>query len=154
MPAVATNSASANAPISPAAERFELKIEALKKTNVTVVVDNDVAFDGKMKAGENQSFSATDHFQVSADNAGALHLELNGKALAPIGPSGQEGKVTLTGSFNPDYLVAPVGKGQQVGALVLMVDGKPQSTVPMLATASVARGGLLKRMVDRLRMRL
>jgi len=81
-------------------------------------------------------------------------------AVAPVEiPSvtvehGQESKVTLAGSFDAKYLVAPIRKGQQVGALVLMVDGKPQSTVPMLATASVARGGLLKRMVDRLRMRL
>jgi hypothetical protein len=34
------------------------------------------------------------------------------------------------------------------------VDGKPQSTVPMLTTAAVGPGGLFKRMVDRLRMRL
>jgi D-alanyl-D-alanine carboxypeptidase (penicillin-binding protein 5/6) len=67
---------------------------------------------------------------------------------------GQEGKVTLAGSFNSSYLVAPVGKGQRVGALVLMVDGKPQSTVPILTTAAVGPGGWLKRMVDRLRMRL
>jgi cytoskeleton protein RodZ len=94
---IATVSAqSAPAPVSLAAQRFELNVEARKKTNVTVVVDNDVAFDGKMKSGENQTFSATDHFQVSADNAGAVRLELNGKALAPLGPSGKEGKVTLT----------------------------------------------------------
>ncbi len=67
---------------------------------------------------------------------------------------GQEGKVTLAGSFNSSYLIAPVGKGQRVGALVLMVDGKPQSTVPILTTAAVGPGGWLKRMVDRLRMRL
>jgi D-alanyl-D-alanine carboxypeptidase (penicillin-binding protein 5/6) len=67
---------------------------------------------------------------------------------------GQEGKVTLAGSFNSSYLVAPFGKGQQVGALVLMVDGKPQSTIPILTTAAVGPGGLFKRMVDRLRMRL
>jgi serine-type D-Ala-D-Ala carboxypeptidase (penicillin-binding protein 5/6) len=67
---------------------------------------------------------------------------------------GQENRVTLAGSLDAKYLVAPILKGQQVGALVLMVDGKPQSTVPMLATASVARGGLVKRMMDRLRMRL
>ncbi len=67
---------------------------------------------------------------------------------------GQEGKVTLAGSFSSSYLVAPVGKGQRVGALVLMVDGKPQSTVPILTTAAVGPGGWLKRMVDRLRMRL
>jgi serine-type D-Ala-D-Ala carboxypeptidase (penicillin-binding protein 5/6) len=67
---------------------------------------------------------------------------------------GQEGKVSLQGSFGASYLVAPVSKGQQVGALVLMVGGKPQSTIPVLAGAAVGRGGLLKRMVDRLRMRL
>jgi len=67
---------------------------------------------------------------------------------------GQEGKVTLAGSFSAKYLVAPVRKGQQVGALVLMVDGKPQSTIPMLAMASVGPGGWFKRMTDRMRMRL
>jgi D-alanyl-D-alanine carboxypeptidase (penicillin-binding protein 5/6) len=67
---------------------------------------------------------------------------------------GQEGKVTLAGSFNENYLVAPISKGQQVGALVLMVDGKPQSTIPILTTAAVGPGGLFKRMMDRLRMRL
>ncbi len=67
---------------------------------------------------------------------------------------GQENRVTLAGSFDAHYLVAPIRKGQRVGGLVLMVDGKPQSTVPMLATAAVARGGLVKRMIDRLRMRL
>jgi serine-type D-Ala-D-Ala carboxypeptidase (penicillin-binding protein 5/6) len=67
---------------------------------------------------------------------------------------GQEGKVTLAGSFDAKYLVAPIAKGQRVGTLTLMVDGKPQSTIPMLAMARVGRGGLLKRLIDRLRMRL
>ena len=67
---------------------------------------------------------------------------------------GKEGKVTLAGSFNSSYLVAPVNKGQQVGTLVLMVDGKPQSSIPMLTTAAVGPGGLFKRMIDRLWMRL
>jgi cytoskeleton protein RodZ len=81
---------------APAAEPFELKIEADKKTKVTVVADKDVVFDGTIKAGENHSFSATDHFQVSAKDAGALRLALNGKAIAPIGPAGHAGKITLT----------------------------------------------------------
>ncbi len=67
---------------------------------------------------------------------------------------GQEGRVTLTGTLDAKYLVAPIHKGQQVGALVLMVDSKPQSKIPMLATAAVPPGGLFKRMIDRLRMRL
>jgi hypothetical protein len=73
-----------------------LKIEAGKKTKVVVVADKDVVFDGTMKAGEDQYFSAADHFQISARDAGALHLELNGKPIAPIGPAGHQGKVTLT----------------------------------------------------------
>lgn len=85
-----------SAPISSAIDRFELKIEAAKKTKVTVVVDKDVVYDGTMKAGKNQFFSAADYFQVSAKDAGALRLELNGKALAPMGPAGHSGKVTLT----------------------------------------------------------
>jgi len=95
-PAVATGSASATAPISPSTDLIELKIETGKKTKVIVVADKDVVFDGQMKAGENHFFSAADRFQVSAKDAGALHMELNGKTLAPIGVPGHPAKVTLT----------------------------------------------------------
>jgi cytoskeleton protein RodZ len=73
-----------------------LKVEAEKKTRVTIEADTDQLFDGTMKAGENHVFSAKDRFDVSARDAGALLLELNGKTLAPIGPPGKSGKVTLT----------------------------------------------------------
>ena len=95
-PAAATDSASASAPISPANDLMELKIQTGKRTKVTIVADKDMVFDGTMKAGENHFFSAADHFQVSAKDAGVLHMELNGKTLAPIGPPGHAGKVTLT----------------------------------------------------------
>jgi cytoskeleton protein RodZ len=95
-PAVATDSASASAPSSPAPDLMELKIQAGKRTKVTIVADKDMVFDGTMKAGENHFFSAADHFQVTAKDAGVLHMELNGKTLAPIGPPGHAGKVTLT----------------------------------------------------------
>jgi len=80
----------------PVADRFELKVEAIKKTRVTVMADKDMVFLGTLKAGENQLFSAADHFQITAKDAGALRLELNGKALPPMGSSGHSGKVTLT----------------------------------------------------------
>jgi cytoskeleton protein RodZ len=95
-PAVATDSASVPVPVSPATELLELKISTGENTKVIVVADKDMVFDGTMKAGENHFFSAADHFQVSAKDVGALHLELNGKTLAPIGPAGQAGKITLT----------------------------------------------------------
>jgi cytoskeletal protein RodZ len=83
-------------PISPATDQIELKIETDKKTKVIVVADKDVVYDGTMKAGENHFFSAADHFQVSAKDAGVVHLALNGKTLSPMGNAGQAAKVTLT----------------------------------------------------------
>jgi len=73
-----------------------LKVEAGKKTKVTIEADTDQIFNATMKAGENHIFSAKDRFDVSARDAGALLLELNGKTLAPLGPPGKSGKVTLT----------------------------------------------------------
>jgi cytoskeleton protein RodZ len=95
-PAAVADSVSANAPVSPPTDFFELKIAASKRTKVTIVADNDVVYDGSMKPGENHFFSAMDHFQVTAKDVGVLHIELNGKTLAPIGPEGQAGKITLT----------------------------------------------------------
>ena len=95
-PAAATDSASANAPVAPSNDPIELKIGTDKRTKVIVVADKDVVYDGNMKAGENHFFSAADQFQVSTKDAGVVHMALNGKALAPIGPAGHAGKVTLT----------------------------------------------------------
>ena len=102
-PAAAPASTPASAPTAPGAppastesDPIKLKVQTGKKTKVIVVADNDVVFDGTMRANENHFFSASDHFQISTKDAGALHLDLNGKPLAPIGPPGHAGKVTLT----------------------------------------------------------
>jgi cytoskeletal protein RodZ len=91
------NPAPAAAPAATSsADHFELKVVTSKRTKVVIVADQDVVFDGTMKANQNHFFNATDHFQVSAKDAGVVHIELNGKTLDPIGPAGQEGKITLT----------------------------------------------------------
>jgi cytoskeletal protein RodZ len=88
-----TSPASASGPISATPAPFELKVEAGKTTRVTVEADDHRVFEGTMKAGESHTFTAQDKFQVSARDAGALLLELNGKTLAPMGHAGH---VTLT----------------------------------------------------------
>ena len=95
-PVADISSATAIGPISAALSPFELKIETGKATRVTVKTDAHRVFEGTMKAGGSHTFTAQDKFQVSARDAGALLLELNGKTLAPIGPPGHAGKVTLT----------------------------------------------------------
>jgi cytoskeleton protein RodZ len=93
---VATDSSPASAAATTDPVLLVLKVEAGKKTKVKIDADADQLFNGTMKAGENHIFSARDRFDVSARDAGALLLELNGKTLAPIGPPGKSGKVTLT----------------------------------------------------------
>jgi cytoskeleton protein RodZ len=92
----ASDAGTSAAPASSGSDRFELKVEAAKKTKITVTADKDIVYQGTIKAGENQFFSAADHFQISAKDAGALHLELNGKPIPPIGASGHSAKITLT----------------------------------------------------------
>jgi cytoskeleton protein RodZ len=98
IPALTT--ATSNGNPSPAATHansapFKLKIETDKRTWVTVETDAHRVFEGNMTPGAGHTFSAQDQFQVSAGDAGALQLELNGKTLDPIGPPGSAGKVTL-----------------------------------------------------------
>lgn len=91
------SSGSRSLPPSPAASApLRLKIEAGKTTAMTVTADGSKVFDGSIIAGENRTFEAQNRFQVTARDAGALLLELNGHTLAPIGPPGRSGKVTLT----------------------------------------------------------
>lgn len=77
---------------------LELKIEAGKETSVSVSADGNRVFEGSMIAGQSRTFTAQEAIAISAKDAGALLLELNGQTLAPLGPPGQPGNVTLTHS--------------------------------------------------------
>ena len=93
----AGTAAPAAPPASPAdLAPMELKIETMKKTKLTVEADSDQVFNGTVQAGEDHTFSAKDRFQISTRDAGALVIQLNGRTLAPIGPLGHAGKLTLT----------------------------------------------------------
>ncbi len=81
---------------------FKLKVEAGATTRVTVEADTHRVFEGTMKAGEDRIFTARDKIQISADDAGALLLELNGKILGDVlreeirsGLSTQERKIAI-----------------------------------------------------------
>lgn len=65
---------------------------------------------------------------------------------------GQEGKVSLKATFRSKYLIAPVAKGAEIGALAVAADGKPQSSIPIITETAVGRGGFFKRMKDRIKL--
>lgn len=49
----------------------------------------------------------------------------------------------------PAYIEAPIAKGQQVGQLVAVMDGKPVAAVPVIASNAVAETGFIKRFWQR-----
>ena len=58
--------------------------------------------EGSMIAGQSRTFTAQTTIDISAKDGGALLLELNGQTLAPLGPPGQPGNITLTrGDLKP-----------------------------------------------------
>jgi cytoskeletal protein RodZ len=83
-------------PTSDTSRALELKVEAGKETAVSVSADGSKVFEGSMIAGQSRTFTAQDAIDISAEDAGALLLELNGQTLAPLGPPGQRGNATLT----------------------------------------------------------
>jgi len=83
------------APLPNLTDELRLTIGADKETYLTVTTDGHQVFAGAFLAGASRSFSAKSAVTVEAQDAGAIRLELNGQALAPIGPLGQPGKLTL-----------------------------------------------------------
>lgn len=75
---------------------LQLRVEAVKTAAVSVLADGKPAYESILAAGQSQTFLAQQEFRLSTSNAGALLLELNGQTLAPLGPPGHPGKITLT----------------------------------------------------------
>jgi serine-type D-Ala-D-Ala carboxypeptidase (penicillin-binding protein 5/6) len=76
-------------------------------------------------------------------------------ATVAIGPAGApvftldrgaESKVTVQFEPSVRYLEAPVHPGDSIGDLAVLLNGKPQATIPIVAKASVERAGFFGRL--------
>jgi cytoskeleton protein RodZ len=88
-------------PWSESTSALQLNIQATRDTAITVTADGRPIFSGAISIGERRSFSANRSLTVEAQDAGAIRLDLNGEVLAPIGPSGLPGRVTLGHPSDP-----------------------------------------------------
>ncbi len=93
-PASPDATAARGAAATPAA--LELKIEAGKPAGLKVVADGRTVYDGHVEPGNVMRFDARDSLEITSSESSALLLELNGQTVAPIGPPGQSGSITLT----------------------------------------------------------
>jgi D-alanyl-D-alanine carboxypeptidase (penicillin-binding protein 5/6) len=72
-------------------------------------------------------------------------------AIVVAVPTGSGAKVTTQVS-RPDPLVAPLARGQAVGALRVMVNGQALQEIPLLALDAVEQAGVFGRAWDSLRL--
>lgn len=70
-------------------EQHILKINAIKKTWVTVQIDRKNKMNFLLKPGESRTFAADEFFELSIGNAGAIKLIFNEMELSNIGGSGE-----------------------------------------------------------------
>jgi len=92
----ATTQPPAAGPVNPATDSpLDLFVSVSASTHVRVVVDGKPLFDADLSPGENRHFAAQDHFEVTAADPGVVLLELNGKAMPPLGSPGASGTMAL-----------------------------------------------------------
>lgn len=75
---------------------LDLSVSASATTHVRVIVDDHVVLDAQVYSGETLHFTAKRQIDVSATNSAALLLQLNGRAMAPLGPPGTFGRMVYT----------------------------------------------------------
>ncbi len=75
---------------------LDLSVSTSAATRVRVFADNKLVLDTELPAGENRHFSAKDNFEVSTSDSSAVLLELNGRAMPPLGAPGASGRIVLS----------------------------------------------------------
>jgi len=75
---------------------LDLSVSTSAATHVRILADDKLVLDAELPARENRHYSANDHFEVTAGDSSAVLLELNGKAMPPLGPPGASGRIVLS----------------------------------------------------------
>src|SRR5713226_5551946 len=100
----AAQSQSANASADPS-ENFptgrkptplDLSVSASAAVHVRIIADGTKTFDDDMTEGQNLHFHALQQFVIAAANSSSVLLELNGRAMPPLGSPGASGTIVLT----------------------------------------------------------
>jgi cytoskeleton protein RodZ len=94
---------------SSTAVRLDLAVSASAATRVRILADGVLLLDAELPAGETRHFSASQQFEVTAADSSAVLLELNGRAMPPVGTPGASGTIVLS---QKDLRQAPGGTPQ------------------------------------------
>jgi cytoskeletal protein RodZ len=92
-PTESRSSAAPSAPVtgspSPVASPLTLSVSTDQACWSELSADGRTVFSGTLRSGESRRFEARNEFRITVGNAAALRLEVNGRALPPLGKAGQ-----------------------------------------------------------------
>jgi cytoskeletal protein RodZ len=74
---------------------LDLSVSTSSATHVRVAADDKVVLDADLPAGETRHLPAHQQFEVTAGDSSAVLLELNGKAMPPLGSPGTSGRMVF-----------------------------------------------------------
>lgn len=77
-------------------DKLELTVSTSAPSHVRILADNQVLLDADVQPGDTHHFSAAQQFQINAANGAAVHLELNGRPIAPHEPLGNSRRTSDT----------------------------------------------------------
>lgn len=72
-----------------------------------VSVDGEVAYEGILPAGSEESWTAAEELAVTAGNSGGVLFSVNGSDEQPLGEPGQVSNLVLTPDSDLDALLSP-----------------------------------------------
>lgn len=87
---------SAASPSTPESTPLDLSVSTSAPTHVRILADTKLLLDENLPAGETRHFSALLQFEITAGDSSAVLLELNGKAMPPLGQPGASGTMILS----------------------------------------------------------
>ena len=87
---------SSDSTIATATVPLDLAVSTSAATRVRILADGTVLLDAEIPAGETHHFSAARQFEVTVADSSAVLLELNGRAMPPVGTPGASGTIVLS----------------------------------------------------------
>jgi cytoskeleton protein RodZ len=91
-----TAAQSSDSAIATTSVPLDLAVSTSAATRVRVLADGTVLLDAEIPAGETHHYSATQQFEVTVADSSAVLLELNGRAMPPVGTPGASGTIVLS----------------------------------------------------------
>jgi cytoskeletal protein RodZ len=92
----ATPAQSSDSAIATATVPLDLAVSTSAATRVRILADGTLLLDAEIPAGETHHFSASQQFEVTVADSSAVLLELNGRAMPPVGTPGASGTIVLS----------------------------------------------------------